>query len=59
MSDSFYILTATHDDQAGQQWCNERDSEGYKLFIQRYKRKKWKMISLELLRNPELEEEEE
>ena len=46
MSDAFYILTATHDDQAGQnkttfstdvalQWCNDRDSEGYKLFIQR------------------------
>tara|TARA_R100000329_G_scaffold59879_1_gene53669 strand:- start:1304 stop:1534 length:231 start_codon:yes stop_codon:yes gene_type:complete len=69
VSDSFYILTATHDDQAGQnkttfstevalQWCNERDSEGYELFIQRYKRKRWKMISLEILRNPELEKEE-
>ena len=65
MSDAFYILTATHDDQAGQnittfstevalQWCNDRDSEGYKLFIQRYKKKKWKMIPLEQLRNPKV-----
>ena len=65
MSDAFYILTATHDDLPGQnrttfstdvalQWCNDRDSEGYKLFIQRYKKKKWKMIPLEQLRNPKV-----
>jgi len=70
MSDAFYILIATDDAQEGQskttfstevalQWCNDRDSEGYKLFIQRYKRKKWKMVPLEVLRNPELEEEAE